>query len=163
MIKVERGIGINCPVEEVFAFVADQANAPLWQSGILEVRRNGGGPIGVGTGYTFVRKLMGRRLEATNEYIEYEPNKKIVFRSTSGPMDFRAGYLTEPVADGTQLTSWIEMQPRGFAGLAEPLIASGLRRDVEANLVELKDLLESAESARVQVAPMSQTNQDQEA
>ena len=143
MIKVEQSITINRPVAEVFAFVADQANAPRWQSGILEVRRTTEGPIGAGTGYTFVRKLMGRRLEASNEYVEYEPNRKIVFRSTSGPMNFRAGYLTEamPGGGGTRLTSWIEMQPRGFAGLAEPLIASSLRRDVKANLIELKALL----------------------
>jgi hypothetical protein len=64
-------------------------------------------------------------------------------------MDFRAGYLTETTADGTQLTSWIEMQPKGFAGLAEPLIGSSLLRDVEASLAELKDLLEALNGAPV--------------
>lgn len=59
-------------------------------------------------------------------------------------MEFQAGYLTEPTAEGdTELRSWIEMQPNGFfAGLAEPLIAPSLRRDMESNLSELKDLLE---------------------
>src|SRR6478735_7365964 len=124
MIKVEQSIDINRPVDEDFAFVADQTNAPRWQSGILEVRRITDSIIGVGIRHTFVRKLMGRRLEASTEYTEYEPNKKIVFKSASGPMDFRAGYLTETTADGTELTSWIEMQPKGFAGLAERLIGS---------------------------------------
>ena len=151
MIKAEQSIDINRPIEDVFAFVADQSNAPRWQSGILQVRRMTDGTIGVGTRYTSVRKLMGRRLEASNEYTEYEPNKKIVFKSTSGPMDFSAGYLTEatPEGGGTRLTSWIEMQPRGFADLAEPLITSSLRRDVEANLAELKDLLEARGGAPV--------------
>ena len=147
MIKVEQSIDINRPVDQVFAFVADQTNAPRWQSGILEVRRITDSIIGVGIRYTFVRKLMGRRLEASTEYTEYEPNKKIVFKSASGPMDFRAGYLTETTADGTKLTSWIEMQPKGFAGLAEPMIGSSLRRDVEVSLAELKDLLEALSGA----------------
>ncbi|MCZ7570174.1 MAG: SRPBCC family protein [Ardenticatenaceae bacterium] len=142
MIRVEQSVTVNRPVEEVFAFVADQTNAPRWQSGLLEVRRMTDGPLGVGTQHTFVRKFLGRRLEASNEYGEYEPNKTIAFKSTSGPMDFRAGYRTEPIAGGTKLTSWIEMQPKGFAGLAEPLIAASLRRELAANLGELKELLE---------------------
>lgn len=143
MIKVEKSIVINRPIAEVFAFVADQRNAPRWQSGLLEVRPTTEGALGVGTKHDLVRKFMGRRLEASNEYIEYEPNKKIAFKSTSGPVGFEAGYLTESSEVGTKLTSWIEMQPKGFAGLAEPLIASSLKREVQSNLSELKDLLES--------------------
>lgn len=143
MIKLEGSIIVRRPIEEVFAFVADQRNGPEWQSGLLEVRPTSEGALGLGTKHIFVRKFMGRRLEATNEYIEYKPNKKFAFRSTSGPMEFKAGYLTESTAEGTKLTAWIEMQPKGFAGLAEPLIASSLKRDVLANLGKLKDLLES--------------------
>ena len=147
MISVEKSIVIRRPVEEVFAFVADQTNAPRWQAGLLEVRRTSDGPPGAGTTHTFVRKFVGRRLEAGNEYIDYEPGRRVVFKSTSGPMQFEASYLTEPVAEGTRLTSTIEMQPKGFAGLAEPLIAASLRRDMEANLTELRDLLEDGRAA----------------
>lgn len=105
MFKVEQSIKINCPVEAVFDFVADQTNAPRWQYGILEVRRTTKGPIGVGTKYNFVRKLMGRRLEASNEYTEYEPNKEITFKGTTGSSDFQHSYLTESTAEGTKLTS----------------------------------------------------------
>ena len=69
MIEVEQSITINRPVKEVFAFVADQRNAPRWQSGLLEVRRTTEGTLGVGTKHRFVRKFVGRRLEASNEYV----------------------------------------------------------------------------------------------
>lgn len=39
IIEVEESITINRAIEEVFAFVADQTNAPRWQSGLLEARR----------------------------------------------------------------------------------------------------------------------------
>jgi hypothetical protein len=42
------------------------------------------------------------------------------------------------------LTSRIEMQPAGLIRLVEPLIAAGLRRDVESGLGTLKDLLEAS-------------------
>jgi len=36
MITVEKSIIIGRPIEGVFAFVADQRNAPQWQKGLLE-------------------------------------------------------------------------------------------------------------------------------
>ena len=143
MIKVEKSIIIHRPIEEVFVFVGDQRNAPQWQHGLLEVWRTTEGPLGVGTRHTFVRKFMGRKIEASNEYVEYEPNTKITFKSTSGPTPFEASYLFESTAEGTKLTSKIEMQPGGFFGLAEPLIAASLRREMEAGGGNLKDLLEN--------------------
>ncbi len=147
MIKAEKSIVIQRPIEEVFAFVADQQNAPQWQHGLLEVRRTTEGPLGVGTKHAFVRKFMGKKLEANNEYVTFEPNREITFKSTSGPMPIEASYLTESVATGTKLTSTIQMQAAGFIGLAEPLIGASLRREMEAGLSELKDRLENQMAA----------------
>src|SRR5688572_16448794 len=126
MIRVEDSIVIQRPIEEVFAFLADQTNAPHWQSGLLEVRRTTDGPLGIGTKHTAVRKFMGRRLEATNEYVVYEPNKEVTFKGTAGSAEFQHSYLTEHTAEGTKLISRMEMQPKGLFGLAEPLIVSSL-------------------------------------
>jgi hypothetical protein len=81
-------------------------------------------------------------MEAGNEYVEFEPNQRVTFRNTSGPIDFEASYLAEPAPEGTRLTSTIEMHPRGFTSLAEPLIAARLGQEMEAGLDELKELLE---------------------
>lgn len=147
MIREEESIVIRRPIEEVFAFVADQTKAPQWQSGLLEVRRTTNGPLGIGTKHTAVRKFMGRRLEATNEYVVFEPNKEITFKGTAGSSDFQHSYLTESTNEGTKLTSRMEMQSKGLFGLAEPLIASSLQREFVANLGDLKDLLESGVAA----------------
>lgn len=142
MIEVERSIVIRRPVEDVFAFVADQRNAPQWQSGLVEVRRLTDGPPGVGTKHAVVRVFMGRRMELANEYVAFEPNKRITFNGDSGQLSFEASYRTESAGDGTNVTCEMQMHPRGLLRLAQPLIAAGLRRDFEANLRNLKDLLE---------------------
>ena len=49
MVAVEKMITINRPVEEVFAYVSDLQNSPLWQKGLLEARRITEGPLGLGT------------------------------------------------------------------------------------------------------------------
>lgn len=143
MIQVERSIIIDRPIEEVFAYVSDLRHAPEWQTGLLEVRRTTDGPPGPGTKYAFVRKFLGRKLEASNEFIAYEPNALVTFRTTSGPMPVEASYRFEPTAVGAKVTCTIEMRPGGFSSLAEPLIAASVRREMEAEFGYLKDLLEN--------------------
>jgi len=123
--------------------VSDQTNAPGWQRGLLDVRRTTAGPIGVGTRHDVVREFMGRRLTMSNEYTRYEPNTLVAFE-LSGTVPGQASYIVEPAGmDSARLIARIEMRPAGILRLAEPLMAAGLRRDVQANLRALKSLLEA--------------------
>ena len=149
MIVVEKSVVIGRSVNDVFAYVSDQTNAPHWQSGLLEVRRTTDGPLGVGTRHTFVRTFMGRRMEGSNEYTRWEPNRLVAFQATSGAVGLNASYLVEPVGtDGARLTSRLEMRAPGLLRVAEPLMSATLRRDVEANLTTLKGLLEASAEGR---------------
>jgi uncharacterized membrane protein len=142
MVKNEKRIMIHRPVEEVFAFVGDLQNAPTWQPELLEVRRTTEGPLGIGTRYTSVRKFMGRQMEASSEFVAFESNRKVAFANASGPVPFETSYDFEPAAEGTQLTAMVELQPKGFLRLAEPLMARSLRREMETHFSGLKALLE---------------------
>ena len=73
MIHLEKSTIVRRPSDEVFAFVADQTNAPRWQSGIVEVRRLTDGPPGVGSRHTFTRTLMCSRMAGENEFVSFEP------------------------------------------------------------------------------------------
>lgn len=147
MIKNEKSILIQRPIEEVFAYVGNLQNGPEWQPGLLEVRRTTQGPLGIGTQFTSVRKLMGRKMESSVEFVAYEPNSKVTFKNTPGSMPMEASYLFESTVEGTRLTTTIELQPGGFMSLAEPMIAASLRREMESNFGDLKDLLESRVTA----------------
>jgi uncharacterized protein YndB with AHSA1/START domain len=143
VIRAEKSMVLRRSVQDVFAYVTDQTNVVHWQAGLVEVRRITDGPPGVGTRHTLVRTFMGRRMAADNEYIAFEPDKRVTFRTTSGPMPLEASYLVESAADGARLTSTIEKDASGFISLAEPLIAAGLRREMDAAFRELKKLLEA--------------------
>jgi uncharacterized membrane protein len=149
MITVQESIAIDRPAKDVFAYVSDQTNAPLWQSGLMEVRRTSDEPIGIGTRHTFVRTFMGRKMEGSNEYTRWEPNKLVAFEAISGAMGVEASYLVEPTGtDDARLTSRIEIRPSGLFRLAEPLMAAGLRREVKVNLGTLKRVLEARAGER---------------
>jgi uncharacterized membrane protein len=143
MIKVETSIIISRPIEEVFAYVNDFRNAAQWQAGVVDVRQTPASPVGKGTQVTFVRTFLGRKLEGTSEVVECEPPMKHTFQSTSGPLPFTVSRLFEPTPEGTKVTIVFEMHPEGVFALVEPLIARSLRRSVEADFGNLKDLLES--------------------
>ncbi|MDX2005365.1 MAG: SRPBCC family protein [Meiothermus sp.] len=143
MIQLEDSIIIRRPITEVFAYVSDLCNAPQWQTGLLEVRKTSEGALGVGSQFTFVRKFLGQKLEASNQFTQYEPNRLISFVTNSGPVHVENSYLFEATPEGTRLTCKLEMKPQGFSRLAEPLIAASIRREMAAEFGYLKDLLEN--------------------
>ena len=143
MVKNEKIITINRPVKEVFAYVSDLQTGSQWQTGLLEVRRITEGPTGVGTRYTSARKFLGKRLESGIEFTAYEPDKKLAFKSISGSSPFEESFVFESTPEGTRLTTVLELQTSGLMGLAEPLILSGVKRDMDSDFGNLKDLLEN--------------------
>ena len=157
MIDVHGEIQINRPVGEVFEFLADQTNAPRWQDGLIEVRRETEGAIRVGTRHTAVRRFLGRRLELSNEYVRFEPQRQITFTGASGPMTFEMTYATEPAAmDGTKVTGHMTMNQRGLLGLADPLVSRAMRRDFADNFRQLRVVLEETD-AQAQTAARRET------
>ena len=143
MAKLEAGITINRPVEEVFAFTSNPENEPLWRSELLEMEQTSEGPIGVGTTYREVMQFLGRRIESTAEITKYEPNNMIAMKSTSGPLAFELTGTYQPVEDGTELTFEVEAEVGGFFRVAEPLVARMGKRQMETQLANIKDLLEA--------------------
>ncbi len=143
-IKFETSVVINRSIEAVFEFMANPENDMLWQSGVLESRKTSEGPMGVGTIEESETQLLGRRIKSTLEVTAYEPNRRIVYKTTSGPIPFEAEYILDSLAEGdTKVTIVAEGEVGGFFKLAEPLVARTVRRQWEANLATLKDLLEA--------------------
>ena len=143
MTKLESSVVINRPLEEVFAFVTDFDNATQWMAELVEGKQTSEGPLGVGTTLSGVARPMGRRVESTQEVVEYEPNSKYAIKSTSGPVASQDNYTFESVAGGTKLTRVAEAEVSGVFKLAEPLFARMMRRQFETNFANLKDLLEA--------------------
>ncbi|MFQ5794785.1 MAG: SRPBCC family protein [Candidatus Bipolaricaulia bacterium] len=139
----ELSVVINRPVEEVFAFLAAPENVPRWQLGILENEQTSEGPIGVGTTYQMVSQFLGRRIESTFEVTEYEPNRTVSLKTTSGPGQLEASWTFEAIEGGTKVAVVGKGESSGFFKVAEPIVARMFKRQTEANLGTLKDLLEA--------------------
>ena len=143
MARIEASVVINQPIEQDFAFVTDFGKAPRWMSELVEAKQTSDGPVSVGTTLSGVASPLGRRVESTQEVIEYEVNSKYAIKSTSGPVASEDRYTFESVVGGTKVTREAQAEMSGFFRLAEPLAARMMRRQFETNFANLKDLLEA--------------------
>src|SRR5262249_13346406 len=111
--------------------------------GSKEVKMITQGPIGAGTRYRTVREALGRRLESETEITEFEPNQRYATKSISGPFPMESTVNFEHVEGGTRVTGTLSGEPGGFFKLAEPILVSTARRQFEADLANLKELMET--------------------
>jgi uncharacterized protein YndB with AHSA1/START domain len=143
MIKMEQSIVINCPREQVFAFIANPENETKWQADLAESKFTTTGPVGVGTKGRDLRRFMGRQIETTWEITEYQPSHKMAFRVITGPIPFQALYTFESKMDGTKLTFSAQAKTKGFSKLFDPLVNRMGQKQYERDLAALKTVLET--------------------
>lgn len=143
MAKVEVSVVVKRPVEEVFSFVVNPANFSKWESGIIQSNQISDGPIGVGTTMREVGPFLGREIETTLEFTEYEPNRRFSMKSISGPIPMQGTYTFESVEGGTKVTLTGEFQIGGFLKLVKPIVVYMAKRGLKADHKNLKELLES--------------------
>jgi uncharacterized membrane protein len=139
--RVEHSVEIELPLDDVFGFVSNPINDPYWETALLS-GQDLGSPKGVEPKTTRVRKLLGPRFESTTQITDFEPNRRIGVRGTSGPLPFEGTWTFEPVGDRTRVTFSGEIKASGLSKIAEPVFARMLKKDAEANLGSLKDVLE---------------------
>lgn len=145
MPVIEESIVIDRPRDEVFAFMNDPDNVPVWNSNVIEYERITEGPLKQGTQNRVKAKVVGKTLEATNEVTEFEEGRRVVSRTIDSPLAVEGETRFEETSGGTRVTFHQEAEiPGGFFGrLAEPLVARMFAKDVRANLEKLKELLEA--------------------
>jgi len=146
MVTNSVSIIIERPIEDVFAFLTDARNNPLWQAnaGLKATRQEPEEPVGVGTRITETWQFLGRKTEATREVTEYEPNHKCTHQHLRGASPIKEGTLLfEPVAEGTRCTFTALVQAGGIFALAEPFLANTLKKGMKTSLAEAKHVLET--------------------
>ena len=143
MARAEASLVINCPAGKVFAYLTDITKGTEWQSELLEVQQTSDGPVGIGTTIREVRRFLGRNLETAFTVTEYEPDCKLGFKSTSGPIPMRGYYSLEETGDGAKVTMAVEAELTGVFKMTEPLMVHSAKRQMDADIARLKEILEA--------------------
>jgi len=143
MARIEINLVINRPVEEVFEFVSNSENLPRWRSTVLECKQTSQGPLGVGGTFRSRLTFLGRQFDGNIVVIEHEPNRIYASKMAEGPFPLETRYTLEPAENGTHVAFVVEGTPGGFFKLAEPLVVSLAKRSYEADLNNLREMLEA--------------------
>jgi len=142
MPHAEESITINRPIGDVFDFVLDGTNNPLWRPTVIDIQRVPGKPSNVGA--IFKQGLKGpggRRIDGDYEIVECQPNELIKFQVISGPARPTGTFRFEAVGNSTRVTFTLHLDAKGLTRLISPMIGQTMKSEV-ATLSNLKAYLD---------------------
>lgn len=123
VLVVGHRIDIARAPEDVFAYMTDPAKLASWQDA-QDVEQLTPGPVGRGTRFREVHKVMGRARTELTEVVTFDPGRQFAIRVLDGPpVDGRWDF--EAIDEGTRLmfTPTVRL-PRGLRPL-QPVVAFG--------------------------------------
>ena len=144
MPTIDESIFIDRPPQEVFDYVSEPVNLPVWDSSIVHAERLDSGPVGVGSRLKGTSKILGRRFDWTAEVIDFEPPRRYSSRSVEGDLQFTVTLSAESEGNGTRFVQRIDAES-GLGGvfgkIADPLVEKAQARTTRANLETLSEIL----------------------
>lgn len=103
------------------------------------------GPVEKGTRWEQTMRLLGKKLETSDEVIEIEEAQRLVIRSLDSPFPYTFGYDLEKTTGGTRVSVDVEIGATGgfFGKLAEPVVARVFEHEFVGQLQRLKAFAEA--------------------
>ncbi len=140
MIKIERNFTLDCPVEEVFAFLSTVGQSPSYTDGQRAARITSTGPMGVGTTFSISGKFLHH--SSTCEVTEYELEHRLAWQTTSG-VRATTNWDFERYGARTRVTFLYTQEPTGLGWLRLPewLQQERANERTDRDLWSLKELL----------------------
>jgi uncharacterized membrane protein len=136
MPAAQRSIVINRPVDEVWAFVTDGANATKWRSGVLDVAKVSGSGVGE-VWKQGVKGPGGRRIDADFEVTAWEPDRLMGFKAIAGPVRPTGEYRFAAENGGTRLQFTLNAE---LSGLKKLLMGRAVQSTMDAEMTALDRL-----------------------
>jgi hypothetical protein len=146
MPTIHESIEINRPASEVCDYLFDADNATAFSSNLIEYRlEHPDMERGKGARQVGVARVAGKKMEFTDEVVEWEPGHRMLLSSVNAPMSWTMDWTVDPIGDtSSTVTMHQEIGAMGgfFGKLADPIVTRMYRHDVRSNLSNLKVLLE---------------------
>ena len=142
MIQHEVTIHLDKPVEQVFAFLMDTSKLATWQSNLIKSEQLTEGPLRTGSRFREIRRINNKETEIQGEITALEPNKRLETKTATKPQAM-VSYSLDPEQGGTRLRYKFILITSGLMRLLEPVIASSIKKDTEADFETLKRVLEN--------------------
>ncbi|HET6820878.1 MAG TPA: SRPBCC family protein, partial [Candidatus Limnocylindria bacterium] len=126
-------------------FVADLANLPRWQTGIVSAELTSPLPVGIGSTAHVVRELMGQRIAVDLRVTAYEPGRRLGLSSAASGIGIDAVLELEPTTSGTLARFSMDIKAQNvFMKPMEGMVAGAASSDLATSLDRLRTALQDA-------------------
>ena len=142
MIAFKSEVGIDRPVEEVFAYVSDPRNFPSWNSAVRDVHPSSAAADDPGSTYTMKRQLPTGVATNQLEVVAGKQPYEFAIRTTAGPTPFLYRYRFGVENGETIVRLDAQVELGGIAAVIPQVARVAVKRGVDDNLATLKLILE---------------------
>ncbi|WP_078431120.1 SRPBCC family protein [Metabacillus halosaccharovorans] len=144
MVDVVTDIVINQPIEVVSDYATDPDHAPKWYVNIHAVEWKTPKPLAIGSQIAFKANFLGRELAYVYEIVEYEPQRKLVMKTATGPFPMETTYTWQEEDLGrTRMILRNKGIPTGFSKLFTPFMSTMMKKANNKDLQKIKRILET--------------------
>jgi len=134
---------VRAPPAKVFAYVADLANWPAWQSDMKQAELVSGSRGQPGARYHYVSKAMGMTFDSTVDIVRVESGRSVTFEGPwVGMIRPRGTYTVEPAPEGSKVTLNPHPEMRGLGKLLAGLMGGKMTKMNEEHLAGLRKAVE---------------------
>jgi hypothetical protein len=132
---------IDRPPADVFPFLVEPQKQALWSD--VPMRQVTEGPLKTGSkmevsfGSGLVKATLGLELTAVDK------DRRMAFKSYSGPIDWEGEYVLDPAGGGTNLSQNGTLKFHGLWRLLEPIVGAEISRGEVKELERLKSAAEA--------------------
>jgi hypothetical protein len=143
---IVESIEVSRTADEAFALISDPARGSEWQGEIVSTKVEGDGPTRPGTRWVDTRRSRAGRYRVSYEVTEFDPPRKMAFKTLGGPLSLAGSVHVEPATEASESLVTIQLQyadGRGIGRLLTPLVRRQSQRQVPKDLASLKQVLES--------------------
>ena len=110
------------PQAEALAYMADFANARLWDPSVSEARAVGEAPIGIGSAFELVARFGGRNVRLRYEIVEYDAPRRVVLEAQRAGFVSRDMITVEPEEKGSVVRYDATLAFGGVGRLFDPVM-----------------------------------------
>ena len=122
MARYVTEIESTLPQGEAFAYMADFANARVWDPSVSEARRVGEAPVGLGSAFDLVARFGGRDVPLRYEVVEYDSPRRVVLEAQRPGFVSRDTITVEPGGNGSYVRYDATLAFGGVGRLFDPVM-----------------------------------------
>ena len=141
-VSVQESIVIKRPIEDVFAFLSNMENSPLYGR-TIKTTKVSEGPVSVGTEFREEGKLVGRRITGLVEVTEFDPPARFSYTNRMGNILERAHFTFEEAGGGTRASLAGDAEMGRLGELLAPVVSRMMSREVQSLFNRVKVVLET--------------------